>query len=80
MSHDVEGSIENEKVSWKITRIRKGIYPGQPQSGVLAGDLLKLHFARRNGTGRVVMVCKPWEPSSFRRRSEPHLQSGLSVR
>jgi hypothetical protein len=56
MSHDVEGVVENDKVSWKIARVRKGAYPGQPQSGTFEGDVLKLHFARRDGTGSVVMV------------------------
>jgi hypothetical protein len=51
MSHDVEGVVDNEKVSWKITRVRRGAYPGQPQSGVLDGDVIKLHFARRDGSG-----------------------------
>jgi hypothetical protein len=56
MSHEVEGVVENNKVSWKITRVRKGAYPGQPQSGTFEGDVLKLHFARRDASGRFVMV------------------------
>jgi hypothetical protein len=55
MSHDVEGVVDNGKVSWKITRVRRGAYPGQPQSGVLDGDVMKLHFARRDGSGFVLV-------------------------
>jgi hypothetical protein len=55
MSHDVEGIVDNDKVSWKITRVRSGGYPGQPQSGVLDGEVMKLHFARRDGGGLVLV-------------------------
>jgi hypothetical protein len=55
MSHDVEGVVDNEKVSWRNTRVRSGPYPGQPQSGVFEGDVLKLHFARRDANG-ILMV------------------------
>jgi hypothetical protein len=53
MSHDIEGTVIGVKVEWKNTRVRAGIYPGQPQSGILEGDLMKLHFARQNGGGGV---------------------------
>ena len=56
MSHDVEGVVENDNISWKITRVRNGAYRGQPQSGTFKGDVLKLHFARRDASGRFVMV------------------------
>jgi hypothetical protein len=55
MSHDVEGVVDNEKVSWKITRVRSGFYPGQPQSGAFEGDVMKLHFARRDGSGLLMV-------------------------
>jgi hypothetical protein len=55
MSHDVEGVVENEKVSWRNTRVRTGSFPGQPQSGVFEGDVLKLHFARRDGSGTLMV-------------------------
>jgi len=55
MSHDVEGVVENNKVSWKNTRVRSGVYPGQPQEGVFEGEVLKLHFARRDGSGALMV-------------------------
>jgi hypothetical protein len=55
MSHDVEGKIDNEKVSWKIARVRRGAYPGQPQDGVFEGGVMKLHFARRDGRGAILV-------------------------
>jgi hypothetical protein len=53
MSHDVEGTVSGDKVEWKIKRVRAGVYPGQPQSGTLEGDQMKLHFVRRDGSGGV---------------------------
>jgi hypothetical protein len=53
MIHDVEGTVSSDKVQWKNTRVRAGNYPGQPQSGTLEGELMKLHFSRRVGGGGV---------------------------
>jgi hypothetical protein len=47
--------LDNEKVSWKNTRVRSGAFPGQPQEGVFEGDVLKLHFARRDGSGALMV-------------------------
>ena len=53
MIHDIEGTVSGDKVERKNTRVRAGIYPGQPQSGPLEGELMRLHFARRVAGGGV---------------------------
>mgnify|MGYP001079831883 CR=1 FL=1 len=47
MTHDVEGTVTNDRIEWKNTRTRVGIYPGQPQKGTFEGETMKLHFAGR---------------------------------
>jgi hypothetical protein len=58
MSHDIEGTVSGEKVQWTNTRVRAGVYPGQPQSGTLEGEVMKLHFARRDGFGGVAVEAQ----------------------
>jgi hypothetical protein len=53
MSHDIQGTVSGDKVEWKNTKIRSGQFPGQPQSGTLEGDTMKLSFARAKGAGGV---------------------------
>jgi hypothetical protein len=50
-SHDVEGTVVENKVKWTNTKTRAGGYPGQPQEGTIEGDVMKLHFSRAKGGG-----------------------------
>jgi len=58
MSHDIAGAVQGNKIEWKITRVRSGVYPGQPQSGTIEDDVLKLHFARRDGLGGMAVEAE----------------------
>jgi hypothetical protein len=43
-THDVEGTIEDGKIEWKVIRQRSGTNPGQPHKGEVRGDTLVLTF------------------------------------
>ena len=60
---DIAGTVQGDKVEWKVTKVAAGKGAGEPHTGTLAGNVLTVEFVaakaaadgNRTGTGRLVL-------------------------